>query len=379
VAELLNSVVLKIAERCNLNCSYCYMYNHEDQSWRNRPKFMSDKVYTATLHAIRDYCERRPGHQMYVVFHGGEPMLIGKTRFAAMCRQARETVGDILSLSMQTNGWLIDEDWARILVEHGVHTGISIDGPAPVHDAARVTHAGKGSHARAVRGLRLLQEAGMEPAVLCVVDPGADGLAIYRHFREIGVHTMNFLLPDVSHDNKTRFYGGRGATPVADYLIPIFDRWFAEDDPDIRIRLFWGLLRMMMGGDGETDAFGNPAMHYVVVESDGAIEPLDALKVCEEGLTWTGLNVLHHGLDDLECGRPLLHQLVNEGLPLPTKCRDCAEKDVCGGGYYPNRYSRERGFDNPSVWCADILKLIAHLRAHVPGGFVEAISGSDLR
>ena len=55
----------------------------------------------------------------------------------------------------------------------------------------------------------------------------------------------------------------------------------------------------------------------------------DALRVCEEGQTRTGLNVLQHGFDDLECGRPLLHQLVNEGLPLPTKCRDCAEKDVC--------------------------------------------------
>jgi uncharacterized protein len=191
---------------------------------------------------------------------------------------------------------------------------------------------------------------------------------------------MNFLLPDVSHDNKLRFYGGRGATPVADYLIPIFDQWFAEDDPEIRIRLFWGLLRMMMGGLAETDAFGNPAMHYVVVETEGSIEPLDALKVCEEGLTQVGLNILRHSFDELGCGSPLLHQLVNEGLPLPTVCRSCTESDICGGGYYPNRYSRARGFDNPSVWCADILKLIAHLRAHIPGEeLVAAVGNSNLR
>jgi uncharacterized protein len=380
MAELLTSVVLKIAARCNLNCSYCYMYNHEDQSWRERPKLMSEKVYTALLRAIREYCDRRPGHRMCIIFHGGEPMLIGKSRFANMCRHAKETLGARLSgLSVQTNGSLLDEEWARILVEHDVAAGISIDGPALVHDAARVTHSGRGSHARAVRGLKLLQEAGMDPAVLCVVDPGADGLMIYRHFRELSVQTMNFLLPDVSHDNKVRFYSGRGATPVADYLIPIFDHWFAEDNPEIRIRLFWGLLRMMMGGDGETDAFGNPTMHYVVVESDGSIEPLDALKVCEEGLTRTGLNVLQHGFDDLAGGRSLLHQLVNEGLQLPTACRTCPEKDVCGGGYYPHRYSRERGFDNPSVWCADILKLIGHLRAHLPGERVFEVAGSDLR
>jgi uncharacterized protein len=120
-------------------------------------------------------------------------------------------------------------------------------------------------------------------------------------------------------------------------------------------------------------------MHYVIVESDGSIEPLDALKVCEDRLTRTGLNVLQHGFDDLAGGRSLLHQLVNEGLQLPTACRACPEKDVCGGGYYPHRYSRERGFDNPSVWCADILKLIGHLRAHIPGERVFEAAGSDLR
>lgn len=379
--NLLNAVVLKIVARCNLNCSYCYMYNHEDQSWQERPKFISDKVYAATLRAIKDYCSLRLGHKMYIVFHGGEPTLIGKERFTALCRLAKETLGDsLLGLSIQTNGTLIDDDWAQIFVAHQVVTGVSIDGPKEVHDAVRVNHTGHGSHSRAVRGLRKLQEAGMDPAVLCVVDPGADGLAIYRHFRDLGVRTMNFLLPDVSHDNKERFYGGRGATPVGDYLIPIFDHWFAEDNAEIRIRLFWGLLRMMMGGVGETDAFGNPAMHYVVVETEGSIEPLDALKVCEAGLTQVGLNVLKHGFDDLKGGRPLLHQLVNEGLPLPTGCCSCPEKDICGGGYYPNRYSRAKGFDNPSVWCADILKLIAHLRAHIPKeALVCAIGGADIR
>lgn len=376
----ITSVVLKIAERCNLNCSYCYMYNHEDQTWRERPRLMSDRIYDATLRAIQAHADQHPGQEITLIFHGGEPLLVGKERFDELCRRARAALGDSVRLSIQTNGTLVDEEWAVLFVDHQVHPGVSLDGPPEVHDATRVYHSGRGSHARTVRGLKVLQEAGLSPAVLCVVEPGADGVAIYEHFRTLGVTTLNFLLPDVSHDHKERLYGGRGPTPVADYLIPVFDRWFAEDDPDVKIRIFWGLLRMLMGGHGETDAFGNPRMAYVVVESDGSIEPLDALKVCGEGLTQMGLNVLQHGFDDLGLGKPLLQQLVNDGLPLPTACQACPERLICGGGYYPNRYSSARGFDNPSVWCADILKLIGHLRTHVPE---EAVVGAgrdpDLR
>lgn len=130
--------------------------------------------------------------------------------------------------------------------------------------------------------------------------------------------------------------------------------------------MFWDLLRKLMGGDSETDAFGNPRMGYAIVESDGSIEPLDALKVCDSELTQMGLNVLTHSFDDTPLGRPLLHALVNDGLPLPDACQPCPERKVCAGGYLPNRFSKARGFNNPSVWCADILKLIAHIREVIP-------------
>jgi uncharacterized protein len=104
-----------------------------------------------------------------------------------------------------------------------------------------------------------------------VINPGASGLDAYMHFRSLGVVSMDFLFPDVSWDNKQSRYGQHGRTPVADYLIPIFDEWFAADDPDVRIRLFWGLLSTLMGGDHATDAFGNPLMAYMIIETDGSI------------------------------------------------------------------------------------------------------------
>ena len=361
---MLSSVVLKAAAPCNLNCSYCYVYNHEDQSWRDRPKAIGDAVFDATLRAVKDYCDCRNNHSMFITLHGGEPLLIGAARFDELATRAERFLGPRLAaLPVQTNGTLIDDQWIEVFLRHQTWVGVSLDGPPEIHDAVRVDHAGRGSYRAAVAGLNRLREAGVPSSILCVINPGCSGLEVYRHFREIGVKRMNFLLPDVSHDSKLRWYGGKGPTPVADFLIPIFDEWAREDDESMCIRLFWGLLRQMLGGDGETDLFGNPLLSYVVVETDGAIEALDALRVCRAGLGKSGLNVLQHSFDDLSLGDPFLYQAVHSGVPLCAQCQACPERELCGGGYLPHRYARANGFDNPSVWCADILKLLEHMRA----------------
>jgi uncharacterized protein len=362
MAGRINSLVVKVAQRCNLNCSYCYVYNHEDQSYRSRPRFMSEEAFEQLLVRVGEYCDRHAG-TISMVFHGGEPTLIGPVRLGRMAERASATLGARLSyLGMQTNAVLIDEAWLETIRTHQIRVGVSMDGPPEVHDLARVDHGGRGSHAAAVRGLQLLREADLLSAILCVINPGQSGVAAYRHFRSLGITRMNFLLPDVSHDSKVLFYGDYGETPVADYLIPLFDEWFDEDDPRVRVGIFWELISSIMGGRGDTDAFGNSLMNYLIVDTDGSIQTLDTLKVCEEGLSESGLNVFEHGFDDFSRGRPFVHRLLYEGVPLAAQCRACPESATCGGGYLPHRYARANGFDNPSVWCKDILKLLAHIR-----------------
>jgi len=362
----ISAIVLKVAALCNLDCSYCYVYHHEDKGYLRRPKLIADPVFDRTLAAIRRYCERRSPHSMAICFHGGEPTLIGAERFDELAGRAREVLGDCLAaLAIQTNATLIDEAWVETLRRHQVHVSVSLDGPAAVHDAARVDHAGRGTHARTLAGIARLRAGGVEPQVLCVINPGQSGSEVYRHFRSLGLTRMDFLLPDVSHDSRERFYPGRGPTPVADYLVPIFDAWFDEDDPGVQVRIFHELLLKLFGGMNRTDSFGNAPMGYLIVETDGAIEALDALRVCGEGIAGSGLNVLAHGFDDLALGLPLVHRAVSEGFPLAPSCQACPEREICGGGYLPHRYSRTRGFDNPSVWCADILALLGHMRARL--------------
>jgi uncharacterized protein len=259
---------------------------------------------------------------------------------------------------MQTNGTLLDQQWAAAIAELKVNVCVSLDGLPATHDLFRVDHAGRGSYTATRRGMEHLRNAGIEPQVLCVVQPGGDGRAVYRHFREIGIRYMNFLLPDVSHDSRGSRYAATSSTPAADFLLPIFEEWWQEDDPGVRVLVFWELISALLGGPPTSDSFGSPALGYLIVESDGEIETLDALRVCKHRLSSTGLTVQSNGFDDLELGSPWIYEVTTRGLSIPTACKPCRYARVCAGGSLPHRYSEARGFDNPSVWCSDIQVLL---------------------
>jgi uncharacterized protein len=361
----INGLVVKIAERCNLNCTYCYMYNHADQRFRTRPAFMSREVFRALADRISAYYDAHEGHALGLAFHGGEPMLFDPCKLDEWLTEVAPLVGGKVRYTVQTNATLVSDEWIALIKKHGIRTSVSLDGPPEVHDEFRVDHSGQGSHARVVEGLRKLLDAGLDTNVLCVINPRQSGIEAYRHLRSLGIRRMNFLFPDVSHDFKSVLYGNLGPTPVADYLIPIFDEWFREDDPEVVIRVFVEAIRVLHGASPGTDTLGKATQDYLIIDTDGSILANDALKVCYDGAPESSLNVLSHGFDDLEMGDPLLFRLVNEGMPLCETCLACPERETCGGGAVPHRYSRIRGFMNPSVWCADLLKFLGHVRSAI--------------
>jgi len=366
VRASIHSIVLKLASHCNLNCSYCYVYNHEDHGFQTRPNFLSDEVLDALLGRMRDYSAARKDHGWTVGFHGGEPTLVGMDRMRRIIARAREVLGEKLeAVSLQTNATLIDSAWARALLDDRVAVSVSLDGNAAAHDAFRVDHKGRGSYAETVRGIRALQDAGHDLNVLCVLNPWSSGREAYGHIRSLDVKRMDFLFPDVSHDNHAALYGMLPPLPVARYMNGVFDAWMEEDNPRVTVRFFRDLLQRLLGSRGVTDTFSSGRSGYVIVETDGEIEANDALRVCADGIARSSVNVVTHGFDDLAQGRPLVHQAVTEGFPLPQGCRSCPERDLCGGGYLPHRYSKARGFDNPSVWCADLLDIFSHVRTRL--------------
>lgn len=356
--------VLKVASRCNLACTYCYVYAKGDTSWRGKPAIMPEHVLEAAVRRIVHHCRQSRQRSVRVTFHGGEPTAVGTERFDRWCRLLRTSLQDVcdVELSMQTNGVLLDEDWCALLAEHAVSIGLSIDGPREVHDRARVDHAGRGSHGQVVRGLGRLLDASVAVQLLCVVQPGESGAYIHEHLSSLGAGGINYLFPDHTHDTVGAVRALHGRTPCADYLLPILDEWWLRGDVNTRITPLWNIARLVMGGGSQIDVLGHAPYQYVFVEADGSIEGLDVLRICGgDGLSGTGLSVLHHDFSEIAERSELHRAVMFDGVPTPGACHGCHEEHTCAGGYLPHRYSAG-SLDHRSVWCPDILLLFARMR-----------------
>ncbi len=357
--------VLKTASRCNLNCSYCYVYNKGNESWRDRPAFMADDVFDASVARIHRYCRTSGQPSVMISFHGGEPCLMGVERFAARCRQLRRDLGQHLHvrLILQTNGTLLDDEWAEVIKDCNVEVGLSVDGDESVHDANRVDHGRRGSYKRVCRGLAALHDAGVPFSILSVIQPGADGRAAHRHLQSLDPAGINYLFPDFTHDSFGQIRRTYGPTPCWDFLRPIFEDWAGSWPPGVMIPLFWNVIRLVMGANSNLDVLGNDHLPFVFIQADGSIEGLDVLGVCGAEIPQTGLNVLTDDFADIGAASDFLRSAIFLGTSLPQGCQGCPERDTCGGGYLPHRYSSDRGFDNPSVWSADLLAFFGHVRS----------------
>src|SRR5262249_55045184 len=142
--------------RCNLNCSYCYVYNMGDDGWRSQPKLLPLDVETALIEQLSELAESQ-ARGFSVVLHGGEPLLLGTRRLGELFARLRAKLPRTCSLHMQTNGVLLNGAAIDVCAAHDVGISISLDGPPEVHDAFRVSHRGKGSHDRVISAIERLR------------------------------------------------------------------------------------------------------------------------------------------------------------------------------------------------------------------------------
>lgn len=367
--------IIKLAGACNLNCSYCYVYNLGDTSFNARPRVMDRQVAVAAVSRIAEYAERHALPEVRLVLHGGEPLLAGKEWMKWFLDLVYDQVAaPRIGIGIQSNGTLLDAGWVRLFGRYRVGVGISMDGLPEFHDRFRVNFAGRGSYAKVRRAIELLRDAaGPAPewGVLVVANPECPGVEVFEHLRSLGVRRMDFLWPDYHHDAPPPWKPG----VLADYFTTLFDRWYGLDDPGTEIRFFTSVIKGLMGRGTGMDALGTQPLSEVVIEADGAIEPLDVLRICGDRFTCTGLNVLTHPLDDIGAGEVFREGLRKQEL-LPPQCHACPAYETCGGGYLPHRWGQGRRFANASVHCQDLLAVIRHVHRRVSGDLLRARSAS---
>ena len=197
--------VLKVHQRCNLSCEYCYVYAMADQSWRNRPVVMPPLVWRAAAERIAEHARTHELGAVRVILHGGEPLLAGRERLldivaglrAALPTECRLRVG------LQTNAVLLDEATLTDLCGNGIEIGVSLDGTEDGNERRRRPD-GRSSYAAVQAGLRLLGDPRYRDAfagLLCVVNPATDPVACYEALLQYAPPSVDFLLP---HANWSR-------------------------------------------------------------------------------------------------------------------------------------------------------------------------------
>ena len=152
----IDTILLKVASQCNINCGYCYVYNMGDDSWADMPNFISHdtiKAVSKELGELRTYQQRT----FAIVLHGGEPLLLGARRLETLLHSLRTAIPEHYCISIQTNGILISDKILDLCSKFKTSISVSLDGPEITHDANRVGHHGEGTFHRALTGIEKLK------------------------------------------------------------------------------------------------------------------------------------------------------------------------------------------------------------------------------
>lgn len=370
--------VLKVHSRCDLACDHCYVYEHADQSWRSKPKVIAAETVVQVGVRIAEHARQHMLPGVRIVLHGGEPLLAGASRLAEIIQALRAAVEPVcpLDLRVHTNGVRLDEQLCQLFLAERVKVGISLDGDQAANDLHRRFADGRSSYDHVLRSASLLRSARYREifaGILATIDVRSDPVAVYRALAKLDPPAVDFLLPHATHDAPppgTEF----GGTPYGDWLTAVYEAWRADGER-VRVRIFESIRRTSLGGSSLTEALGVEASDIAVIETDGTIEQADSIKVAYDGAPATGLDIFRHALDAAAV-HPAIAARQQGVAGLSAVCRECPVVASCGGGLYVHRYRARTGFDNPSVYCADLKKIITHVQSGLGTALVSAAAPS---
>jgi len=191
-------LIIQPSPFCNINCDYCYLPERDSH---NR---MSISTFKQTIERL--LADGLIGERLSIVWHAGEPLALPLSFY----KEAFETLSSLvdpgkIGHSMQTNGMLINDEWCNFIRAHGIRLGLSIDGPAFIHDAHRKTRGGKGTHAQVIRNVELLRKRGIDFHVIAVVTEQALNFAdeVFQFFLDLGVRQVGFNIEELEGVNRT--------------------------------------------------------------------------------------------------------------------------------------------------------------------------------
>ncbi|MDU0349314.1 anaerobic sulfatase maturase, partial [Actinomyces sp. MRS3W] len=351
-------VVKPTGAACNLDCSYCFFLSKE-ALWNPHGQRMSEPVLRRFLER---YLAAQPDGEVEIAWQGGEPTMRGLDFFrrAVAITEELKRPRQVVHHAIQTNATLIDAQWAQFLAENHFLVGVSIDGPEDLHDVYRVNKAGRGTYHQVVRGLRLLQEHGVETNVLCTVNAVnvSEPLRVYRHLRDqLGVDFIQFIpivervasgeesvaeagwRDESGHRVLYRQEGAdttsRSVPPRAwgQFLSAVYDEWLEHDVG----RVFVQHIEVMVGaalGRYSLCAHAPECGDALAIEHNGDVYSCD--HYVEPGYRLD--SVLSSDFTQMLSSPRQREFGTSKRTGLPRQCRECPVRWACNGGCPKDRF-----------------------------------------
>ena len=348
-ARAYTAMILPVSGQCNLKCEYCYRANNK--SYRLK---LSLETYEKFA---REYI--RLTEHPFFIWQGGEPTLIGLDFYkkALEIQHSWNNEGKNIINAIQTNGTLIDKKWASFFKLNKVIVGVSLDGPEEIHNYYRYSINGKGSFKRAIAGIKILQEWGVEPNILTVVHNMNVSLAeeIFEFLLSTNTYFWQFI-PCVDLDLQTRKLKTYSIQPeeYADFMCRIFDIWVNNDNPEIYIRTVDEILRSYLGIEPQYCVFREEC-NILTLDSNGDIYPCDFFTTEE----WKLGNINNASLEEI-LASPVLRRFCEQiERKKQVKCRNCEWYFVCKGGC-PRYYDFYQKGEDRNIFCSAFQKIFTH-------------------
>ena len=345
---------------CNLSCKYCFFLSKENLYAERESPLMDD----ATLESyIRQLLESSPGAEVHIAWQGGEPMLRGReffVRSVEFAERYRKPHQHVLH-TIQTNGTLIDDEWAAFFKQHNYLVGLSIDGPRELHDAYRIDKRGAGTFDDVLRAWNCLQKHAVDVNVLCTVHAANvdHPLEIYHYFRdELKAQFIQFIpiVERATEHTISLANGGWGGLQGRDrplykqegslvtertvpsekfgrFLIAIFDEWVQQDVGSVFVTTFDVALGSWMGRHSAC-IVAPTCGSAMVLEHNGDVYSCDHFVEPEYRLG----NLRETPLKKLVTLEKQRRFGQNKKTSLPDYCKQCPVLFACYGECPRNRF-----------------------------------------
>lgn len=327
------SILIKPASaNCNMDCKYCFykcLSSHREEYSKG---FMKEETLETLVREAIAYADG----SLTFAFQGGEPTLAGLDFFQKAVELQQKYNNKKLQIenTIQTNGLLIDEKWARFLGEHRFLVGLSLDGPKKMHDRYRKDAAGQDTFARIMHSVQLLEQYHVDYNVVTVVtnDTAKQASFLYKFWKRNHYPFVQFIpcMDEIKRQDGTQERSIYAVEPeqYGKFLCELFDLWYADfaAGETMDIRMFSNLAQMAAGYPAEECGMNGCCNCYFVVEGDGSVYPCDFY--CMDA--WK-LGTVNDGFVQMKTSEKA-KAFVEASRPVCAACQECPHFSLCRGG-----------------------------------------------